>query len=56
MLSPCVKSSSNIWTIKKQYGTWSEENFEDVEIEWYSDDEARGDEAEGEEYPQDKSV
>ena len=35
----------------------AEENFEDVEIEgYYSDDEARGDEAEDEEYPQDKSV
>ena len=42
---------SNIWTIKKQYKTGSEENFEDVEIKVHSDDEA-----ENEEYPQDKSV
>ena len=50
-IQTCVKSMSNsyIWTIKKQY-------FEDVEIERYSDDEASGDEAEDEEYPQDKSV
>ena len=30
--------------------------FEDVEIEGYSDDEASSDEAEDEEYPQDKSI
>ena len=36
--------------------TQSEENLEDVEFEGNSDDEASGDEAEDEEYPQDKSV